>query len=223
MIFYHGINEARANNAPPEMFRDNYSHYSWYEIVNTLAPYHRRSFLALPYTLHYLALRMRQALTQDRYVPTQSPRAEWVHFGQQSRSAVAFEGNLSAILNRASRRGDRVLLMTFAIHVPEDYSLEAFKNKRLDYFLHFFPIEIWGDREHVLATVVSHNEIVRRLANQHEDVLLVDQASLMEGSRRYFNDPCHLTPSGSSKFVGHLLAALLRADWLGREMGRENP
>ncbi len=223
VIFYHGINEARANNVPPEMFRDNYSHYSWYEIVNTLAPYHRRSFLALPYTLHYLALRMRQALTQDRYVPTHSPRAEWVHFGQQSRSAVAFEGNLSAILNRASRRGDRVLLMTFAIHVPEDYSLEAFKNKRLDYFLHFFPIEIWGDREHVLATVVSHNEIVRRLANQHEDVMLVDQASLMEGSGHYFNDPCHFTPSGASQFVGHLLAALLRSDWLGREMRREKP
>ncbi len=69
----------------------------------------------------------------------------------------------------------------------------------------------------------AYNEIVRRLANQHEDVLLVDQASLMEGSRRYFNDPCHFTHSGASQFVGHMLAALLRADWLGRETGRENP
>ncbi|MBM4266291.1 MAG: hypothetical protein FJ144_06735 [Deltaproteobacteria bacterium] len=36
VIVYHGINEVRANNVPPGLFRKDYSHYSWYERVNRL-------------------------------------------------------------------------------------------------------------------------------------------------------------------------------------------
>jgi hypothetical protein len=88
------------------------------------------------------------------------------------RSAVSFRHNLGAILDLAKQRGDRVLLVTFATYVPENYSLEAFKEKRLDYGLHLTPIDVWGDREHVLQTVAVHNEIVRSLAAQHEEVVL---------------------------------------------------
>ena len=176
VVFYDGINEARANNAPPEIFREDYAHYSWYEIVNTLAPYHGTASFALPYTLRYLAIRMRHALTKDRYDPDTRPRKDWVQYGRDPRSAVSFKHNLGAILDLAQRRGDRVLLMTFATYVPEDYSLEAFKEKRLDYGLHLTPLEVWGAREHVLETVAVQNEIVRSLAAQHEGVLFVDQA-----------------------------------------------
>jgi hypothetical protein len=146
VLFYHGINEARANNAPPEIYREDYSHYSWYETINTLASYHGTTSFALPYTLHYLAIRIRHALTKDSYVPTHDPRKDWVHYGRDTRSAVSFKHNLGAILDLAKRRGDRVLLMTFATYVPKNYSLEAFKEKRLDYGLHLKPIEIWGAR-----------------------------------------------------------------------------
>jgi hypothetical protein len=53
--------------------------------------------------------------------------------------------NLTAILDLAGQRGDRVLLMTFATYLPADYSLQAFLEKRLDYGLHSAaPIEILG-------------------------------------------------------------------------------
>ena len=209
VVFYDGINEARANNAPPDIFREDYAHYSWYKIVNTLAPYHGTASFALPYTLHYLAISTQYALTEDRYVPKTRPRKDWLQYGRDPRSAVSFKHNLGAILDLAARRGDRVLLMTFATYVPEDYSLEAFEAKRLDYGLHLTPLEVWGTREHVLETVAVHNEIVRSLAAKHEGVLFVDQASLMAGSPRYFNDPCHFTAVGSSKFVEYLLMGLL--------------
>ncbi len=209
VVFYHGINEARANNAPPELFREDYAHYSWYKIVNTLAPYHGATSFALPYTLHYLAIRIQYALTKDRFVPTDSHRKDWVHYGRDPRSAVSFKHNLGAVLDLATRRGDRVLLMTFATYIPEDYTLEAFKEKRLDYGSHRTPIEVWGVREHVLETVAVHNEIVRSVAAPREGVLFVDQASLMAGFPRYFNDPCHFTAVGSSKFVEYLLRGLL--------------
>jgi hypothetical protein len=221
VIFYHGINETRANNAPPGIFREDYAHYSWYEAVNTLAPYHGLAIFALPYTLRYLAIRTRYALTKDRYVPTHDVRNDWVQYGRDSRSAASFKHNLTAILDLASQRGDQVLLMTFATYVPENYSLEAFKRKQLDYGLHRYPIEFWGRREYVLATVAVHNEIVRSMAAQHKNVLFVDQASLMARSARYFNDPVHLTVLGSTKFVENVVMVLLSSykatDWAIKE------
>src|SRR5688572_28152016 len=118
------------NSAPPEIFKEDYSHYAWYQIVNSLESYHGRASIALPYTLRFLAIRMLQQLS-SRYLPAGEIREDWFHYGQHSRSAVSFERNLSAILDLASERGDRVLLMTFATYVPADYSLEAFKEKRL--------------------------------------------------------------------------------------------
>ena len=208
VVFYHGINDAKANTVPPELFREDYMHYTWYEIVNTLASYHGRTSFALPYTFHRLALGMRHAVRKGRYLPPHRPRADWVQYGKDIRSAGAFRRNLSAILDLANQRGDRVLLMTFATYTPDDYSLEGFMEKRLDYVLHDAPLEVWGAREHVLAAVAAHNEVVRSLAAQHEGVLFVDQATLMPGVRRYFNDACHFTVAGSSKFVEHLVSGL---------------
>jgi hypothetical protein len=208
VLFYHGINEARTNNAPPEIFRNDYAHYSWYETVNTLAPYHGTASFALPYTLRFIAVKIRQALGEDRYVSTHVPREDWIRFGRNPRSAVSFAENLGVILDLAERRGDRLLLMTFALDVPENYSLEALREKRLDYDRHTSAIEIWGAREHIEQTVTAHNKIVGRLTVEHEDVLFVDQAILMAGGQRYFDDPCHFTAAGSSKFVEHILSAL---------------
>jgi hypothetical protein len=209
VIFYHGINEARVNNAPPEIFRQDYGHYSWYDAVNTLAPYHGTALLAFPYTLRYLAINAWHSLMKDHYVSTYVLRKDWIQYGRESRSAVSFQRNLSAILDLAAQRGDPVLLMTFATYVPENYSREAFNKKQLDYGLHRAPIEWWGRPEHILATVAVHNEIVRRMAAQHKNVLFVDQARLMDGSARHFNDPAHLTLLGSHKFVENVVSVLL--------------
>jgi hypothetical protein len=209
VVVYDGINDTSANNAPPEIFREDYSHFVWYEIINTLSSYHGQTSFALSYTLHYLAIKIRHTLAKDRYVlPDSPPRKDWVHYGRDPRSAVSFKRNLGAILDLAMRRGDRVLLMTFATHLPEDYSLEAFEKKRLDYGLHVIPIELWGAPEHVLKAVAVQNEVVLSLAAQHEGVLFVDQATLMAGFPRYFNDVCHFTVAGSSKFVEYLLRGL---------------
>ncbi len=86
VVLYHGINEARTNNAPPNIFREDYAHYAWYEIVNTLAPYHGSTSFALPYTLRYLVVSMRHILMKDRYVPLYAPRKDW--FGMDGTTAA---------------------------------------------------------------------------------------------------------------------------------------
>jgi hypothetical protein len=47
------------------------------------------------------------------------------------------------------------------------------------------------------------------MAARHKKVLFVDQATLMQGSPRYFNDPCHLTVLGSTRFVENLIKVLV--------------
>jgi hypothetical protein len=169
-------------------FREDYAHYSWYEVVNTLQPYHR-----------YVAIRARHSLAKSDYIPTYVVRKDWLQYGRHSRSAL---------LNLASERGDRMLLMTFAMYLPENYSREAFNKKQLDYGPAPRPIEWRGVREQVLATVSVHNEIVRDLARQHKNVLFVDQAQLIPHSGRYFNDPCHLTALGSTAFINNIVNVL---------------
>ncbi len=208
VVVYDGINDARANNAPPEVFRDDYSHLPWYELVNSVAPAAGHARLALPATLRFALARLRQSLFPERYAGGDRPRPEWVHYGAEPRSAAVFERNLAEILDLAASRGERVILATFALHVPIDYSLEAFREKRLDYLLFYSPIEIWGERDHVVAAVEAHNAAVRRLAERNPHAVLVDQDRLMPRGARTFNDPCHLTSEGSEAFARPIVQAI---------------
>jgi hypothetical protein len=180
----------------------------WYAVVNALAPYHGSARFALPYTARWLGIRSRLLGVTDRSVSPGLPRPDWLAYAKDARGVASFEANLRALREQAAVRGDRVVLMTFATYVPADYSPEAFAARRLDYGLHLSPLEIWGRREDVLAALTLQNDVVRRLAAEREAVVFVDQARLMAGSARTFNDACHLTVLGSAEFVDHLMDAL---------------
>ena len=208
VVFYHGVNDTRTNNVPPELFREDYSHYSWYATVNAVAPYHGNAVFALPYTLRYAAATAEQNLAPGRYAPTHEPRADWLQYGHNLQSVGAFEHNVQRVVDLASKRGDPLMLMAFASYVPEHYSREAFAAKRLDYRLHRMPVEFWGRVDDVKAALAAQNDVVRRIAAQHREILFVDQAALMEGSSRNFNDPFHLTIDGSVTFAKHMVDVL---------------
>jgi len=208
VVCYDGINDTRASNAPPAVFRPDYGHMPWYGVLNALAPYHGSARFALPYTVRWLGIRSRSLTVTDRSVSPGLPRPEWLPHGKDARGVASFEANLRALLDQAAARKDRVVLMTFATYVPADYSPEAFTARRLDYGLHLSPLEIWGRRDDVLAAVALQNDVVRRLAAERENVVFVDEARLMAGGARTFNDACHLTVLGSVEFVDHLMDAL---------------
>lgn len=207
VVVYHGINETRANNVPPALFRADYSHYAWYEVLNALAPYEGKAHFALPLTARYAAVRLRQLGAEERYVPLHRPNPAWLVHGAELRSQESFRDNLSAILALAHERGDPVLLATFATYVPDDYSAEAFAAKRLDYAHHLVPLERWGLPANVVAGVRAHNAVVESLAPQA--TWFVDAARLMPHGARYFEDACHLTPDGSQRLVELLLEPVL--------------
>ena len=211
VIVYDGINDTRANNVPPALFQEDYGHITWYQVANALATYHRKASFALPYTARYVGLRISQVLHPGRYIRSATPSPAWVEYGRDPRSVVSFTHNLEVILALARRRGDRVMLMTFAMHVPRNYSLERFELKTLDYGLHYKPIEDWGRQEYVEQAVAAQNEAIRALAAQHREVLFVDQARLVGGTARYFNDSCHLTVMGAARFVENIVATIPEA------------
>jgi hypothetical protein len=205
VVVYDGINDTRMNNCPREVFREDYSHCSWYRQVQ-LFQQHPVSWFALPYTVRYLGVCLDEATGLHGYIPRHDPPAEWVAHGGDIKTEASFRANLDAILAEARSKGERVLIMTFAYHIPADYSAERFKSHSLDYARHCSAVEIWGTPEQVAAGIDRHNAVIRDLAGQHGDVLLVDQQSLMPKSGRYFDDCCHFTAAGCSQFVQNIMA-----------------
>ena len=220
VLFYHGINQARANNSPPAVFRDDYSHYSWYANIQRLQAHRESRYLVLPYTLVYLGSAVSERIGLTRHVPIQNPRAEWLVYGREVKTERSFRMNLEQILERAEERDEPVLLMTFATYVPSDYTHGRFIRKELDYAWHSLPIELWGVPTQVQDAVKKHNAVVEQLAREH-GTLFVDQDHLIPKTRTYFNDICHLTPRGGREFVSNIEGLIL--EHLVGEPSPENP
>jgi hypothetical protein len=209
VVFYHAINETRANNVPPELFDPDYEHYSWYRYVNRAATDPLAPLLVTPTVGTHVVTKLGRALGLLQLVSTHKPEPEWIAYGHEVRTRASFRRHLDRILALAREKSEPVLLMTFATWVPEDYTPERFQAMQTGYTTHQTPLAIWGDPPAVLNAVRVHNAELRAAAAQGPGVALVDQALLMPPGRRYWNDVCHLTVRGSSAFVDNMFATAL--------------
>jgi hypothetical protein len=196
VAIYHGINDARTNNCPPEIFRSDYSHYSWYHDVNSLLNHSESEYIVLPYTLGMLFSRIRERTGARVVLPTARPPQRWLDYGYDIKSAGPYRRNLERIIELAKLRNQRVILMTFAFFKPENYSSEAFRKRSLPYALHSAALEAWGEPEAVAKAVETHNDIIRTTARTDSTLLFLDAASVIPHEKGYFNDACHLTGRG---------------------------
>lgn len=208
VILYDSINEVRANNCPPEMFRNDYSHYSWYHKLNFFEHYRFFKICTLPYTLYSLWTDIKERKGWIKFVPTDIPKDEWVDFGKDIKSAKPFEDNLNAILALAEKRHEKVLLSTFAFYVPRDYSYFKFRTKQLDYAAHTFYIEVWGKPEYVMLGILKHNQTIRAIARGHPKISFLDEYSKMPKGKLYYDDICHLTDKGHEKLLSDFAEAV---------------
>lgn len=213
-VVYHGINEVRANNCPPGLFRRDYSHYQWYELLN-IAERHAgvMDITVIPYTVDLLRCRLSQRLRPRRYVPEHVPSDEWIKYGADVKTGPALESNLSTIIERARETGSDVLLMTFAFFVPPDYTFDRYKAGELSYGPRCTdsppcPIEVWGLPDNVVAALEQHNTVIRSLAERHPEVMFIDMQAHIPATGEYFSDICHLTRRGNEAFAGRLAAAI---------------
>jgi len=218
VILYDGINDVRANNAPPDIFQKDYSHFSRYKLINA---YDRNReivrYVTFPYTLYYGYVHALEHLRSGTFAPRHKPNPEWVQYGASLKTVDAFKDNFASILDIAKSKGEAVLLMTFASYVPDGYTGERFKGRALDYTLHLLPIEFWGAQENVVAGISAHNAVIRELAHKYDNVMLVDQDGLIPKRGEYFNDICHLTHKGSEKFADNVFEVVRGKLTLKRE------
>ena len=200
IIWYHGINDARMNCTPDAAFRADYTHCFWYYSLQR----HLEAGKLFPIDVKQ---------TGATLIPPEVPQQAFIEFGRTIKTAEPFRSNLELIVQDAQRRGRLVLVMTFAYHQPDDYTLDRFKAGTLDYGPgerpYKTPTELWGKPEHVLAAITTHNRVIREVAARHDKVIFVDQEALLSKSGSHFADVCHLTSDGIATFVDHAAPAVV--------------
>jgi hypothetical protein len=208
VLVYDGINDVRANNCPRSRFRMDYSHIAWYRSLNALdsaeVPY-----FALPATVAFGWIQLGDRFGWGDYVPVQQPRQDWLALGRDLKTPPAFRANVAELLELARRRGDVVMLASFASYRAPGYSFKGFRGHILDYGSHAYPIELWGEPDAVMAGLAAHNQVLRELAAAHPEALYVDQDALIPKSGHYFDDVCHFTDAGSAAFAENVAEAIL--------------
>ena len=137
-----------------------------------------------------------------------------LEYGSKIKTGESFRENIQEILEIAGRKGDPVVLMSFAVYIPGNYTLEKFKNKQLDYQKHLFAIELWGTPENVKKGITTNNEIIRKLSEKY-GTYYVDQYKMMPKNGLYFNDVCHLSDEGAKLFVDNIIDAVYGVRDLG--------
>ena len=217
VVYYNGINDARANNYPPDVFRDDYTQFPYYRRFAPVFdwvdrhPLLSRSFgVTLGVSLyHRLAVQLEPAFRRE--APYNSPLEDpWLVEGADVKTGRVFQRNAEEVLRVARERGQKVLLLTFAYYVPDDYSNERFFAHQTDYS--FSPdsvaTEVWGIKENVAAAIEAHNEAIRRAARHHPEALFFDMARYMPRDREHFIDICHWTDRGREVFARGVLEAI---------------
>jgi len=194
VLVYNGINDVTQNYVSESDFRLDYTHCHWY------ASFQKRLQTG------------RLTLTdvgQDLSLITRSrPGPDSYHFGTTIKTDRAVARNLRYITENAKAAGSRTALMTFAWHVPDDYSLARYKAGTLDYAEGGFHIEVefWGSPDQVPSIMRAQNEQIRILARETETIL-IDQENLLDGPQ-FFSDVCHFTPLGCETFAQNIVRRL---------------
>ena len=83
VLFYPSGVEAKVDNVPPELFREDYSHFSDTEIKSYLITHHGKARFSLCYGLRAYAMHMRRQRNTKNYVPARIPRKKMGSFWDQ--------------------------------------------------------------------------------------------------------------------------------------------
>lgn len=211
VMVYHGINEVRANNCPASQFKKDYSHFSWYKLIQDFESQADSRWFILPYTVKFVALKAAGRLGWSGFLSEHEPDADSLEYGCNVKTADSFKNNLSRIIEIAKEKNESLVLMTFGYYLDENYNRADFDARKLDYTAHSFPVELWGRADCVKKALDTHNDVIRSLVTaDNGNVSFIDQERLIPDAGLYFNDVCHFTHEGCEKFVENLLPDILQ-------------
>ncbi len=197
VIFYHGINDVRLNNIPSKFYRDDYSHYYYYKLINIVFKYNEpKSALFLKSTLGYnfynLFCRV-YSLTRFRkmkFVPYDIPVPELTQYGCEIKSAKSFRKNLNKIAMLSKKEKAVLIVPYFAFQ-------QSLANADMT--------NIWGNPENVVKGIIRHNEIISETQGRFVTI----NTKAISVDRPIFTDICHFTIQGQKKFGELIINKLL--------------
>jgi hypothetical protein len=211
VLFYNGINDLWANHVLPEDFHADYRQLDpWYQrnilLDNSLLA--RYIYNALYWQLRTINKKLGQPFFPDyQFVFPKKPYINAANFA----SLPAFSSNLEHIITVSKSLGAKPVLMTFAFHLPENYSRQAFLDKSLDYNnpdnYDSRDVYNWGPPDFVREGLSRQNAILREIAKK-QGVLLIDVDAQMSGQGRWFGDVCHFNDAGVDVFTALVAGAL---------------
>ncbi|MBX9791291.1 MAG: hypothetical protein K2Y37_20415 [Pirellulales bacterium] len=209
VVFYEAINETRMNNCPHEMFRADLTHCSWYKRLDSFQKHREINWLASPFTIQDTIIGALDSPSLMWYLPREHPpEGAWSEAGRDIKTAVSFRNSLTGLVNLAHERGEPLLLLGYAVHIPPDYTRAKFIRHELSYGAHFGPAECWGLPDAVRAGVAAENAVTRDLVAKHPSVHYVDLDAAIPKDGAHFDDPCHLTAAGCAAWVDGVLPTI---------------
>jgi hypothetical protein len=217
VIFYHGINDARANNYPREAFRDDYTQFSYYQrfwpAFDWIEQHPRLSRSFLVSWVMKLVLGAKSILAPEfqREAPYNNPQDDpWLAEARDLKTPPVFARNVEAVMALADSRDQPFLLLTYSYYMPEDYSNERFLAQDLDYSFaeESVATEVWGWSHHVQAAIEAHDAVIREIAAEHPEALFFDMERFMPKDGKHFIDICHWTDLGQARFAQGVVKAL---------------
>jgi lysophospholipase L1-like esterase len=187
VLIYEGLNDLWANNVSAQDYRPDYSHVSAWNKRNLILD-------------HSLLARY----VYNTFIWRQPDK---VLNGANFRADIDFEQNLRKLVRSIKSDHGVPLLMTFAWHLPLDYSKEKFWANQLSYYnptdYDKWEVELWGRPTDVRTGLNRLNKIIRRIAAD-EKVLLLDQEKLFWDKSKYFSDISHLNDDGTTQFAENI-------------------
>ena len=214
VFVYHGINDARTNNVAIGDFDPMYRHIEFYDDLAVLRAHPEHRAWATPFVVHWLVHSIR---ARDRtYIPKEvfwgllhGDPEPFIAPGDSIRSDVVLHDNLTAIITKAHKLQIRPVLMSYAWHLPDHYTLDGFQSGDLsgDYASAIYETELYGDPDNVRKALIRHDDVVRDLARTLHVPFIELRSGLPRDSTMY-EDVCHLTPDACRIMMGRLDSAL---------------
>jgi hypothetical protein len=212
VVDYSGINDARFNNCPKEIYREDYGQIPWGNETNCILRHTEMKYTIIPFFLDFTYCLLSQSLFKNHFIPIHySMRPAWWDFGSDLKSLKAFKYNIESIENLSKEKKEKLLLTPYCYYIPSNYTLKRFKDKQLDYtFQHNSrEIEIWGFPKNVSAFLDSANIIVGNIATTSGSQYL-DIRPEVQNNGNYFADVCHFSPAGLSVFAGSVSQEIVK-------------
>ncbi len=205
VIFYEAINENRFNNIPPKDFSDDYQHILWYYDMALMNRHPEVNWTVLPFIAHKSINLLIDKLKGKKFLNFQEINPDYIQYGSDIKTAKAYRQNVEGIIKEAQAKKEKILLMTYALYVPQSVIGNGGYTDYRDFATCKYPspLWLWGDPINVRQGVQVHNDVIRQLAAQYH-TFLFDMDQQMPRQKDYYCDLCHLSDNGSRIFAQNL-------------------